>query len=49
MLGDAAYYLQEFVTGLPPQTIVAAETVLIINLALYVLAFWFRGMSNRNS
>jgi hypothetical protein len=47
MIGDAAYSLQSFVTGLPAAAIMSAEAMLIFNVILYVLVFWLRGIGDR--
>jgi len=46
-VGDAAYALQGFVTGLPPTTFMSAETLGIVNLVLYILIFWLKDIRKR--
>lgn len=45
-LGNAAYAAKDYVSGLPLEKIATAETVLVMNIVLFTLAFWFRGMAN---
>jgi len=47
-LGNAAYTVQQFVIGIPANDIVNARNLVILNLILFTLAFWFRGMGERH-
>lgn len=40
--------LQEFVDGLPLETWINAKTVTALSTGLFILAFWFRTMVNRD-
>ena len=46
-VGTAAAYGQEWITGLPLSTFVSGTTINIVTMALFSLAFWFRGLANR--
>jgi hypothetical protein len=46
-VGNAAMLLQEYVRGLPLETVTSVTTVLILNAVLFTLAFWFRGLANQ--
>ena len=45
--GNAAYYLKDYVAGLPLEKMVTVERLMLINAVLFTLAFWFKGMGER--
>jgi len=46
IIGSAAALLQNYVSGLPLDKIIDVKTVLIINVVLFSLAYWFRSLTN---
>lgn len=48
-LGSTAALLQEYITGLPIAELVTPTNLLIANMVLFTLAFWFRGLANREA
>lgn len=47
MIGSAATFLQQYVTGLPVTAFVTAEQLGIATAVLFTLAFWLRGLGDR--
>lgn len=46
-LGSLAALLQGYVSGLPISELIDAKIVLGINIVLFTLAFWLRGLGDR--
>jgi hypothetical protein len=44
-IGSMAATMQEYISGLPLDTIVKAEYVTMATMVLFTLAFWFRMMA----
>lgn len=47
-VGSGAAIAQEYITGMPVNKFVTTEQLGIVTLVLFTLAFWFRGLANRN-
>jgi hypothetical protein len=47
-IGSFAAILQQWVTGIPLDKFVSGTTIVIVSAVLFTLAFWFRGLANRN-
>jgi len=47
VIGSAAAYLQQYVTGLPVTKYITAETMALVTAGLFTLSFWFRGLGER--
>lgn len=45
-LGNVSFALQEYVKGLPLDNIINARNIVILNVVLFTLAFWFRSMAD---
>lgn len=49
-LGNLAAVITEYMAGLPSLTqYVTERNLLIANVVLFTMAFWFRGLTNRES
>ena len=46
-LGNTAYVLKDYLSGLPIGEYVNTTNLLIANMVLFTLAFWFRGLGER--
>jgi hypothetical protein len=49
LLGNGAAFAQEYVTGIPLDKFATAEQIMIVNVILFTLAFWFRSLANRTT
>jgi uncharacterized membrane protein YfcA len=47
-IGTAAALAQQYVTGLPTNQLIGADTLMYINLGLYTAAYWFNSLSKRH-
>ena len=47
VLGNIAFMLQEYIKGLPLEQYFTSKSLLVFNLVLFTLAFWFRSLSDR--
>jgi hypothetical protein len=48
-IGTFAAFAQQWVTGLPLDKFVSGTTIAIVSAVLFTLAFWFRGLANRDA
>lgn len=46
-VASAAATLQEYVSGLPLEHWITANNIVILNVVLFSMAFWFRGLASR--
>jgi hypothetical protein len=46
-LGNTAFVLKDYLAGLPLGSYINVNTLLIANMVLFTLAFWFRGLGDR--
>jgi hypothetical protein len=46
-LGNTAFVLKDYLSGLPLGSYINLNTLLIANMVLFTLAFWFRGLGDR--
>ena len=46
-IGSMAALLQNYVSGLPISEVIDAKAVLIVNVVLFTLAYWLRGLGDR--
>ena len=49
LLGNAAYVSQDYITGLNLSQYVTTENLMIANMVLFTMAFWFRGLADREA
>jgi hypothetical protein len=47
LLGNGAAAMQEYITGIPLDKFATGLQIMIINMVLFTLAFWFRSLANR--
>lgn len=46
-LGNGAYAIQTYFQGLPQNKFIDVTELALVNLGLFTLAYWFRGMGDR--
>ena len=46
-LGNTAYVLKDYISGLPIGEYFNTTNLLILNMVLFTLAYWFRGLGDR--
>ena len=46
-LGNTAYVLKDYLSGLPIGEYINTTNLLIANMVLFTLAYWFRGLGER--
>lgn len=46
-VGTGAAILQEYVGGLPLNDLLSTKSLALVNMGLYTLAYWFRGLGDR--
>jgi len=47
-IGSTAALIQQYVSGLPLDKIISVDKLLIVNVVLFTLAFWFRQLTDKN-
>ncbi len=48
VIGSVAALLQEYVTGLPLGTLVSPTNLVIANIVLFTLAYWFKRLADKD-
>lgn len=46
-IGSLALLLQEYVAGLPLEKFLTPNKILVVNIVLFTLVFWFRSLTNK--